>query len=174
MNNAVELEELLKAEEIKCVRYGGQWADTVRLLMKYRDDNGHCDEPHRPSSLGRWVSRQRTEYKNFCDRKHSCMTPQRIKILNYIGFVWDASDKSGKKRDDEGWMRMLKQLMEYKEEHGNCLVPNRYDDNLKLGRWVAAQRKMYNYAKKGETTHMTDERVYELQKVGFVWKVKKG
>ena len=132
MINAVEIEKLLMAEEERCVRYGRQWADRVKELIKYRNDHGHCNVPQK-LSLRSWVYRQRQEFKKFDAEKASSMTPQRIKILNHIGFVWDASDK---KRDDEGWMRMFEELMEYKEQHGNCLVPTMYEDNRKLGRWV--------------------------------------
>ena len=170
MINAVEIEKLLMAEEERCVRYGRQWADRVRELMKYRDDNGHCNVPQRQSSLGIWVNTQRAEFKKFGSAKASHMTTQRIKILNHIGFVWDASDKiGGSKRDDEGWMRMFEQLMEYKEQHGDCLVPNKYEDNPKLGRWVATQRQLYQNTKKGKTTRMTEERIHKLEEIGFVW-----
>ena len=85
MNNAVEIKELLMAEEERCVRYGRQWADRVRELMKYCDDNGHCNVPCMQSRLGRWVGTQRKEYKKLVAGKASRMTPQRIKLLNIIG-----------------------------------------------------------------------------------------
>jgi len=173
MNNAVEIEELLKAEEERCVRYGGQWADRVRELMQYRDDHGHCSVPRKHSSLGRWVDAQRTKFKKFDAGKASSMTPHRVKILNYIGFVWDASDKRAAKRDDLAWMQMFEELMEYKEKHGDCLVPNKYKDNPKLGRWVSKQRHFYHYTKKGKLPRMAEERQLKLEEIGFVWKVKR-
>eukprot|EP00816_Leptocylindrus_hargravesii_P002552 CAMPEP_0196806962 /NCGR_PEP_ID=MMETSP1362-20130617/6899_1 /TAXON_ID=163516 /ORGANISM="Leptocylindrus danicus, Strain CCMP1856" /LENGTH=62 /DNA_ID=CAMNT_0042180667 /DNA_START=403 /DNA_END=591 /DNA_ORIENTATION=- len=60
------------------------------------------------------------------------MTLQRIKILNYFGFVWDASD-SRNKSDDEVWMRMLKELMKYKEKHDDCLVQYKCEE---IQNWV--------------------------------------
>jgi len=64
--------------------------------------------------------------------------------------------------------------MEYKENHGDCLVPRRYEGNPKLGSWVNARREMYYDTKKGETTQMTKERIHKLEGKGFVWKVKRG
>mmetsp|Transcript_4447 Transcript_4447/g.6805 ORF Transcript_4447/g.6805 Transcript_4447/m.6805 type:complete len:114 (-) Transcript_4447:417-758(-) len=104
MNNTVKIEELLKVEEEKGV-YGGQWADSVRKVMKYRDDNGHCNVPKRLSSLGMWVSYQRREFRKFDAGKASTMTPQRIKILNYIGFMRVALDKIVRNRNDVGCWR---------------------------------------------------------------------
>ena len=149
--NDVEIEELLKAEEERCIRYGSQWADRVRLLMKYRDDNGHCNAPCKHSSLGWWVRDQRVAFKKHVAGKVSSMTLHRVNILNHIGFVWDALEKcGGSKRNDEGWMRMLKQLMEYKEKHGDCIVPTKYDGNPKVGNWVNNQRRAYNDLKSGK------------------------
>jgi len=88
-NNALEIEELLKEEEERCVLYGGLWADRVRELMKYRDDNGHCNVPCNLSSLGGWVRTQRTEFKRFDPAKSSRISLKKIKILNCVGFVLD-------------------------------------------------------------------------------------
>jgi len=169
MNNHVELKELLKAEEERCVRYGRQWADRVRELMQYCNDNGNCNVPCKHSSLGIWVANQRTEFKKSRAGKASSMTPHRVNILNHIGFVWDASDKSAVKTNDEGWMQMFEELMEYKEQHGDCLVPKKYEGNTKLAKWVSHQRQQYQNNKMGKTSPMTEERIYKLEQIGFVW-----
>ena len=141
--------------------------------MNYRDDNGHCNVPSRQSSLGIWVRNQRMEYKKFCAGKTLSMTPHRVNILNNIGFVWDASDKIGFKKDNEGWMQMFEQLMEYKEKHGDFLVPQVYEGNPKLGKWVSRQRYFYHRTKMGKSTRMTEERQHKLEELGFVWKAKR-
>ena len=169
MNNAVEIEELLKAEEERDVRYGCKWADRVRELIKYRNDHGHCNVPQRQSSLGSWVHKQRTKYKELDAGKYSSMTLHRVKILNDIGFVWDASDKSGFMRNNEGWMQMFEELTEYKEKHGNCVVPRKYGSNPKLANWVNAQRQHYQNKSNGKSTQMTEERQHKLEEIGFVW-----
>lgn len=38
------------------------------------------------------------------------------------------------------WYTMLEQLKQYKEEHGNCIVPRGFAPNSKLASWVAEQR----------------------------------
>jgi len=102
------------------------------------------------------------------------LTEVRQQKLEEIGFVWDASDNFRMKRDDDGWMRKFEELMEYKEKHGNCLVPKNYKGNPKLGRWVGTQRAWYHDTKKGKTTLMTEERQRILEEIGFLWKVKRG
>ena len=39
------------------------------------------------------------------------------------------------------WNFMFHRLTEYKQVHGNCLVPNRYKCDLPLGLWVSTQRR---------------------------------
>ena len=56
----------------------------------------------------------------------------------------------------------------YKEKHGNCNVPFRYEeDNFRLGAWLSCQR----IAKKNEK--LSEEYQRQLEKVGVVWEVNK-
>ena len=89
----------------------------------------------------------------------------------------------------------LHQLVEYREHHGDCLVPSRYEKNMKLGKWVETQR--YEYTKlqrvayasgtvpareavcmetetKPRVTNprLTEERLRRLESIGFEWKVR--
>ncbi len=61
------------------------------------------------------------------------------------------------------------ELVEYKKEHGDTIVPRSYHNNAQLATWVSTQRKEYNRKLKGEASLMTDERIEELNKIGFVW-----
>ena len=71
--------------------------------------------------LGSWVSKQRTQYKRFMEGKSFPITQDRIDILNDVGFIWDPSQDTFDLR--------LSQLVEYKETHGDCNVPQPYKDN---------------------------------------------
>lgn len=98
--------------------------------------------------------------------------------------------------------------MEYKNIHGDCLgksmslvftitqrlvshvytsllVPSRYEDNLKLGKWVETQRYertkllrvVTDSAETSETkrsinSRLTEERQRRLESIGFEWKVR--
>eukprot|EP00873_Tetraselmis_striata_P009452 jgi/Tetstr1/429716/TSEL_019611.t1 len=59
------------------------------------------------------------------------------------------------------WWRRHEELMGYKREHGDCLVPQRYKPNPALGKWVKMQRQLY---KKGE---LKAERVEALEALRF-------
>lgn len=75
---------------------------------------------------------------------------------------------------DDRWDEMFKRLLDFKEVHGHCLVPNRYKEDLQLGAWVSGQRKNYKLlqAGSGKTTPMTMERARRLMDVGFEWTAK--
>jgi hypothetical protein len=115
------------------------------------------------------------------------LSQERRDKLDALGFVWSLRSK----RVDDHWDDMYRQLLEYKEKHGDCLVPSRFELNFKLGKWVETQR--YEYTKmhraadqKGPSKEeepdsgtsllsnprLTEERRHRLEAIGFEWKVK--
>jgi hypothetical protein len=46
-------------------------------------------------------------------------------------------------KHDEKWNKMLEALLEYKKEHNSTMVPQCYDQDQRLGRWVHYQRGMH-------------------------------
>jgi hypothetical protein len=65
-------------------------------------------------------------------------------------------------------------LVTFKQNHGHCLVPNRYDEDKSLGAWVSTQCQHYktmNLAG-GEdvTTPLTTKQAqHQLQEIGIMW-----
>jgi len=70
------------------------------------------------------------------------------------------------------WNARYEELAEYKREHGNCLVPQTYEINPALGRWVRSQRVEYSCLQKGLAFHITQDRIDKLNGLGFVWDAK--
>jgi hypothetical protein len=69
------------------------------------------------------------------------------------------------------WGQRFNDLCLFREEHGNCLVPHTYKENLPLSRWVKRQRYQYKLRMidgKSSST-MSEERVTALEEIGFVW-----
>jgi len=73
--------------------------------------------------------------------------------------------------DAEKWNERIALLQQYKSENGNCEVP-RSDE--KLGAWVAKQRHHYKLFQKGQHSQLTEERIQELNDLGFIWEVGAG
>jgi hypothetical protein len=98
--------------------------------------------------LGRWVCIQRY----FKDK----LLPERKRRLGAIGFVWDWRDYL--------WEQNFSALLKFKRREGHCCVPTHYrNGNLKLGWWVATQRR--------NKKEMSAQRRERLNKLGFVWSV---
>jgi hypothetical protein len=135
--------------------------------------------------LGIWVSAQRQQ-KKIIDaanksqpRRLAPLTKDRIDLLNELDFTWTIRSRDS---FGESWNQRLEELKAYKKEHGNCLVPSRYPPSPELGVWVGTQRTQYRlYVKAKEAGKeasmkfaMNDDRVAELEEMGFVWALRGG
>ncbi|KAL7460012.1 hypothetical protein ACHAXS_000481, partial [Conticribra weissflogii] len=52
------------------------------------------------------------------------------------------------------WRIRYDELVQYKEEFGDCLVPQRYERNPELGTWVRTQRRHYKLMIEGRPSSM--------------------
>ncbi|CAJ1966022.1 unnamed protein product [Cylindrotheca closterium] len=143
-----------------------QFQEQFDELLKFKEEFGHCLVPHsyEPNqSLSRWVKRQRYQYKMLQQDKteESTMTPERIYLLESIGFVWDSHKLA--------WQDRLKELEEYKKKNGDCNVPSTYRDNAALATWVKCQRRQYKRFYSGEASNISLDRITSLDALGFNW-----
>ena len=136
--------------------------------------------------LGIWVSAQRQQKKlletasagESKPGKSTPLTKERINLLNDIGFTWTIRSRDSL---GESWNQRLAELKDYKEAHGNCLVPSRYPPNPELGVWVGTQRTQYRLymkakeaGKPSSNSAMNEDRIAQLEELGFVWALRGG
>jgi len=148
------------------------WNQKYDELKKYKQKHGDCNVSKHNKSykpLGTWVSNQRTQYRLLQQGVNSQMTEDRITKLKKIGFVWDASSLSANQPNNDTWNQRYKELMEYKQEHGNCDVPQQYNANKQLRMWVNNQRHQCRLLEQGIKTSMTEEKLDKLKEIGFTW-----
>jgi hypothetical protein len=50
--------------------------------------------------LGKWVAKQREQFKLLKKGEHSFLTPDRLEQLNSIGFVWSMKGRTPKEEDE--------------------------------------------------------------------------
>src|SRR5439155_17462482 len=128
----VSLEALRDSITTACIEIiGDNWDERFGELKAFQEHFGHLDVPAKwlkNPCLGMWVSNQRAQ------RKQGLLRADRVARLDEINFVWDAIDTM--------WNRMFAALQNYKVEHGNCEVPQGWQQNLKLGTWVSRQRSL--------------------------------
>ena len=128
----------------------------VKLLKEYKEEYGDCLVPSLYTtedgiSLGAIVTRIRNGYRK--------TTPEEKKILDSFGFVWRVRERS------LSFNEVVNLLKAYKEEHGDCLVPQTYitEDEIPLGAIVTRIRS-------GHRKTTTEEKEI-LNNLGFAWKV---
>lgn len=69
------------------------------------------------------------------------------------------------------WQYRFEKLQEYKTLHGNFDVPQTYGA---LGAWVNKQRNEYRHFEKGKKSQLTQQRISQLDSIGFRWAKKYG
>ena len=125
------------------------------------------------TDLGNWVKMQR-ENKHEADLKKSgatpvrkkpkpCLSQDRIDKLESIGFQWRVAKPA------VGWDARYQQLVAYRNQHGDCNVPQSYPPDKPFGRWVMKQRCQHSLKLRGEKSQLTDEREKKLNEIGFSW-----
>lgn len=101
--------------------------------------------------LRRWMLTQRQA------RKNGKLSKEREKQLESINFEWDPFEAQ--------WADMLTQLKEYRQIHGNCLVPSKWSEDTRLTSWVHTPRLSKRKNKLSET------RISQLDEIDFCWSV---
>ena len=82
---------------------------------------------------------------------------KQIKMLNDLGFVWDAKSFD--------FNTFCQYLVEYKEKYGNLLIPFKYEiDGYKLGKRINNIRS--------SNIKLDDKQIKMLNDLGFVWDAK--
>ena len=57
-------------------------------------------------------------------------------------------------------------MIQYRAVKGNTLVPSRYEQNLRLGKWVSKQRTRFQQGK------LSEDRIELLNEIDFAWEVR--
>mmetsp|Transcript_6594 Transcript_6594/g.12541 ORF Transcript_6594/g.12541 Transcript_6594/m.12541 type:complete len:1008 (-) Transcript_6594:383-3406(-) len=153
------------------IRDGGHtsWESRLMELKQYQQMTGNSNVPkcYPPNpSLGYWVNEQRFQYRRLMNGKSSYMNQSKIDSLNAIGFVWSLRESK------RPWNDWIEELRKYKAEHGNVDVPLKYEKNVPLGAFVNNQRSEYRKLKRGDPSSMTEEKIRDLESLGFQWSVR--
>lgn len=157
-------------------------------LTEYCTEHGNANVPFSYESnrqLGRWVSKQRENYKK------KKLSKERIDLLQLLDFMWDARTQpaplplfvasrppppkpkpieSTYRKNVDLWEKIpdtfrvrYNELADYFRTNGNSDVPFSYESNRQLGKWVSKQRENYKLKK------MTSDRVELLEMLSFSW-----
>ena len=120
------------------------WNRRYDELIKFKNENGHCDVPQSNKEIGPWCATQRTLYK-----KHK-LSQNKIDKLNSIKFLWEVIDYR--------WNKSYDELIEFKKHNENFPQINE-----KLGKWCFRQRQCYKKNK------LSQDKIDKLNVVEFIW-----
>ena len=158
-------------DDARYLEFGRIWYERLQQLREFKDEHGHTNVPelYEPNpQLGHWVFNQRKEYSKRLNSEEalqdaaSSITTERIEALNEIGFVWSMRKKPARV---VGWSERYQELLDYKEKYGDCDVPQTYNENLGLARWVNKMRNQY----KRKSRSLKPEYIDALDSIGFSW-----
>jgi hypothetical protein len=135
-----------------------RWGARYARLVKFQKKHGHCNVPS-GDAFGQWVYKQRR------GRREGKLNARQIQRLDAIGFEW-VKPGPVTVADEAQWLRKMRELAAFKELHGHCRVPETRNHRRGLGVWVANLRYRY---RRGE---VPTDRVRDLEKLGFVWRIK--
>jgi ribosomal protein S8 len=168
-----KLQELQRVGFIFSVREGGHtsWDDRLAELVAYQREHGDTLVPKKypPNPpLGYWVNEQRSQYQRAMNGKSSTMNKKRQENLNAIDFKWSIREPP---REFAEWIKLLKL---YKSQWGDCNVPLKYKQDLSLGSFVNNARTQYKKFQSGLSSNMTQEKIDQLEELGFIWNIRQG
>jgi hypothetical protein len=142
--------------------YDKKWDDKFKRLKRYKIEEGHLWVPgkyEKDPRLGRWASAQRILFNR------DTLRSDRRERLDQIGFVWSKWHCGGGTVRNEQWETSYETLCEYRETHGDCLVPYLYDKDRQLAVWVECQRTVY------KENRLARDRKRKLDEINFVYAV---
>jgi Helicase associated domain len=124
------------------------WESNLAKLESFKDLHGHCNVPRGwDLQLGVWVTTLRLRQK----RGH--LSEERKAQLDKLGFPWDPRGSR--------WDTNFAKLKSFKDRHGHCNVPEKWDKDPQLGTWVNGVR--------GRRDKLSAERRAQLDSLGFTW-----
>ena len=132
-----------------------RWEVMFQLLLEYKKKNESTLVPQiydEIPELGNWVCNQRVTFTN------EELSVDRVQRLNSIDFVWRVT------KIRVPWIDMYQRLVAYKEQFGTTAVPQKYNEDPVLGKWVNTQRCRCKLK----------DRINLLKDIGFDWNPKRG
>ena len=142
-----------------------RWQQRFNELVVFKAEKGHCNIPQRyqPNrALGKWVHKQRDEFKKHLLGESSSLTLDRIIALIQIGFQVSVDNLA-----EALWHDRFDELLVFFKIYGHCKVPQQYSENRALGKWVHRQRHEGKKLLLGKTSHMITYRFEALSQINF-------
>ena len=127
--------------------YDNAWQNAIQSLTQFVAEHGHADVLQ-STLLGRWLYKQKHTHKK------GQLAPERVAELEALGVRWNIVE--------EIWWNKLKELTQFKDEHGHADAPQ----DTKIGGWASSQRAAH---KRGS---LSPDKIAAMEAIGFKWHIK--
>ena len=154
-----DMRTLQEYSYLKQTTVGNKWYSRCEELMQFKQENGHCNVPHRckkNKQLGAWVNTQRNKYKN------SLLSKEYIECLGKLGYEWSPRNKSC-----QLWDQRYEELVKYKKINGHCNITKMYKENKNLAQWTLNQRYYFQNTREENQSALFVKRKERLIKIGY-------
>lgn len=138
--------------------------ERCKALLNYKEEFGDFDVSRNYDAnpqLGVWVTNMRYRYKT--------LSPENVGKLKDIGFQFHGPKHNSR------FSLMVRNLVAFKEKYGHCDVPA----DVALGIWCSKLRLDYHQIQKkvrgsvkGQSQILNQNRIKQLDKLGFIWNTK--
>lgn len=160
-NSKLNQEKIKNLESIECWKWDPNeeaWKKNFNDIIEFIENNKYYPSTNYKTPeegfLGRWVSVQRKLYKQ------SKLDQQKVaKLESLSGWTWDVHE--------ENWQKHFIELTDFLNKHKTYPKErSKNKDEKSLGKWIAAQRVVYNKSK------LDPQRIAQLESLaGWMWDV---
>lgn len=148
------------------------WSKYYPKLERFQKTHGHCDSnliSTEDKDLFLWIKSLERRYGLPEDKRQDL---QRLGISlpkPRAKRRWKPPTRIIRKSHEERWNEKINELKLYRRKYGHCEVPQEYEENLQLARWVMNQRTFYRMNHEGMDTSLCENRIDQLEELDFVW-----
>lgn len=140
-----------------------EFEEMFQELLRYKKIHGNCNVPTSDTTntkLGRWIVKQRIQYRKLKEGKGSHLTAERIIRLTDAGFVFCPKGKI------PTWDDRLDMLREKFARDGHIRYPK---TEQAMRSWITRIRKEYESFQQGKKSLLTQSMIDQLNELGMVW-----
>jgi hypothetical protein len=156
----------------------GDWGATFSKVDSYVKRVGVLDDiGEEEPVLAEWLNRQQSNAATLTivqKKQLDSIGAKNLKIKSKAPSAQDGAPKTPKTRvRTPKYEIMFERLLAFKIVYGDTQVPSTYEDG-QLAKWARRQRLLYSQKERGLKDKLSDEKIEQLNSIGFAWKLKRG
>jgi hypothetical protein len=162
----------------KVSHVAGDWSATFRKVDSYVKRVGVLDDiGEEEPALAEWLNRQQSNAVTLTivqKKQLDSIGAKDVKVKAKVPGAQGGAPKTPKTRiRTPKFEIMFERLLAFKIVYGDTQVPSTYEDG-QLAKWARRQRLLYSQKERGLKDKLSNEKIEQLNGIGFAWKLKRG